>query len=150
LWLRYPSCNNVFNNIIIKYINLETGDSLIEKTIQLTTDKEEECIRLLAGTGMHTNAARVLVFFSMLKKATCHEIECGTGLRQPEVSVVLKYLANRGWIECRRNLPEKKGRPKKVWILALPFVRILDAIEKEKLHEMEISQETFRRIRHFL
>ena len=59
---------------------------MIEKTIQLFTDKEEEFVNLLVRIGTQKNVAKMLVYLAKLKKATSRDIERGTDLRQPEAA----------------------------------------------------------------
>ena len=112
---------------------------LIEKPIQIFTKKEEEFIGLLTKTGIPGNGARTLVYLSELKSASSHDIEGGTGLHQPEVSLALKYLAGRGWVQSREVLSEKKGHPVKIWNLTLPWTKILESIRNEKQQEQVTS-----------
>ena len=69
---------------------------MIQKTIQIYSEKEEEFVRLLTSIGTQKNVAKLLVYLGKMEQATSRDIEHGTDLRQPEVSVAMKYLAGRG------------------------------------------------------
>lgn len=49
--------------------------------------------------GTKSNVAKVLVFLARTKKATSRAIELETDMRQPEVSIAMKYLVEQGWIK---------------------------------------------------
>ena len=123
---------------------------MIEKTILIFTEKEEEFIGLLTDIGLNKNIAQLLVYLSELKRASSHDIEHGTGLRQPDVSNALKYLVERGWIERRKSLVKSKGRPVSIWNLVLPFDQILDIIIYEKQQELQTHMEMVQRVWNYL
>jgi len=123
---------------------------VIQKTIQIFTEKEEEFISLLTSIGTQKNVAKLLVYLAKLKAATSREIERGTDLRQPEVSIALKYLSRRGWIESHETPSEKKmGRPVKLWNLALPVGKILDIIGQETQNELKTRLDMVQKVRNF-
>ncbi len=97
------------------------------------TEKEEEFTNLLIEIGMKKNVAKVLVFLANIQEATSREIERGTDLRQPEVSIAMQHLLDRGWIANRESKAENKGRPVKIYKLATPVTDIMDSIEKEMM-----------------
>jgi predicted transcriptional regulator len=70
------------------------------------------------GIGMKKNIAHVLVFLAYTPEATSRAIECGTDLRQPEVSQAMKNLKEHGWVTSHTDSPGNKGRPKKIFVLA--------------------------------
>ncbi|MGA2919270.1 ArsR family transcriptional regulator [Methanoregula sp.] len=106
-----------------------------QENIQYFTEKEEEFTNLLIDIGTKKNIAKVLVFLAGTPEATSRAIDRGTDLRQPEVSLAMKYLMDLGWIKCRENRSEKKGRPTKVYELAKPIHEIMSSIENEKKKE---------------
>jgi predicted transcriptional regulator len=108
---------------------------MTEKNVQYFTEKEEEFANLLIGIGIKKNIAKVLVFLANTPESTSHAIEHGTDLRQPEVSLAIKYLRDQRWIRSRESPPEKKGRPMKFYALAKPITMIIDNIEAEKKNE---------------
>jgi len=66
-----------------------------EQTIQLFTDKEEEFVNLLIEIGTKKTVAQMLVFLANTSTATSRDLERGTDLRQPEVSIAIKYLSGQ-------------------------------------------------------
>ena len=77
------------------------------------TEREEELASLLTDVGMKRNVAKVLVYLAGTDKATSREIERGTDLRQPEVSIAMRTLGEKGWIVNIESKAECKGRPVK-------------------------------------
>ena len=122
---------------------------MIEKTIHLLTDKEEAFVSLLVRIGIKQTVAKTLVLFARLKTATSRDIEHGADLRQPEVSLAVKYLEGKGWIENRESVTPTKGRPIKIWNLKVPVRNILDAISREKQDELKARIEMIGKVRSF-
>lgn len=122
---------------------------MIEKTIHVFTEKQEALVSLLVRIGTTKNIARVLVYLANLKNATAREIERGTDLSQPAVSIGLKYLAGRGWVKSRQVHPEKKGRPIKIWNLTTPVSKILDILGNEKREDLKSRVEMIQWVRSF-
>lgn len=89
------------------------------------------------------------MLFARLKTATSRDIEHGADLRQPEVSLAVKYLEGKGWIENRESVTPNKGRPIKIWTLKVPVRNILDAISREKQDELKARIEMIGKVRSF-
>jgi len=114
------------------------------------TEKEEEFVNLLIGIGTKRNVAKVLVFLANIPEVTSREIERGTDLRQPEVSLAMKDLMEKGWIRSRESKAETKGRPVKIYELAQPISAILESIEKKKEKEVSSQFAHIQKLRGYL
>lgn len=114
------------------------------------TEKEEEFVNLLIGVGTKRNVAKVLVFLANIPEVTSREIERGTDLRQPEVSLAMKDLMEKGWIRSRESKAETKGRPVKIYELAQPISAILESIEKKKEKEVSSQFAHIQKLRGYL
>lgn len=101
------------------------------------TQKEEEFATLLIDIGIKRNVAKVLVYLANTDEATSREIERGTDLRQPEVSIAMRYLKEKKWINTRESKAESKGRPVKIYTLSKPINEIIDIIERNKRKEVD-------------
>ncbi|QYZ78567.1 ArsR family transcriptional regulator [Methanofollis formosanus] len=101
------------------------------------TQKEEEFATLLIDIGIKRNVAKVLVYLANTDEATSREIERGTDLRQPEVSIAMRYLKEKKWINTRESKAESKGRPVKIYSLSRPINEIIDVIERNKRKEVD-------------
>ena len=123
---------------------------MIEKTIQLFTEKEEEFVNLLIEIGTKQTIAKALVFLANVKKATSREIERGTDLRQPEVSLAIKYMDEQGWIKSNEIPSDKKGRPVRNYALAIPVPDIMTCIEKQKKAEANNQLSLIKKMRSYI
>lgn len=96
------------------------------------SDEQKELIDHLINTGMSKNTAICLVFVSSRDETKSREIENATRLRQPEVSIAMHELRERGWIEKRNIKNGGKGRPVHGYKLAKPIDEILGVIEEKE------------------
>lgn len=118
----------------------------LEKVLTFT-EKEEELADLLSEVGLKKNVAKVLVYLANTEEATSREIERGTDLRQPEVSIAMRTLSEKEWISNRESKAESKGRPVKIYNLSKPMKEIIDTLEKDKKEEIENQLEIIKKIR---
>ena len=95
------------------------------------TKDEEKLAGILQQAGLPRNVARTLAYMKKRTEVKSIEIEMNTGLRQPEVSIAMKHLRNKGWIVKRDIKKEGKGRPVHGYKLAKPFPKIIGEIEKD-------------------
>ena len=121
-----------------------------EENIQYFTESEEKFANLLIDIGMKKNIARLLVFFANTPEATSRQIERGIDIRQPEVSIAIRYLTGQNWIACKEIPSERKGRPQKSYSLAIPLNDIIAAIEKEKEEKANNLLSRVNKMRDFL
>ncbi len=91
--------------------------------------KEVEIFELLERIGLKPNESRVLVLFLRGEALTSREIERYADLRQPEVSIALTALSTRGWVCTASTIAQNKGRPIKLFTLALPAPEIMYQIK---------------------
>jgi len=120
------------------------------ENVMYFTEKEEEFANLLIEIGTKKNVAKVLVFLAGTHEATSRAIERGTDLRQPEVSIAMHDLQNRGWIQSRESKAESKGRPVKIYELARPITEIMGSIEKEKKEEATSQLAMIQKLRDYI
>lgn len=123
---------------------------LREENVQYFTETEEKFVNLLIDIGMKKNIAKLLVFFSNTPEATSRQIERGIDLRQPEVSIAIRYLVEQNWISCKEIPSDKKGRPQKNYSLAVPLKDIIAAIETEKKDHAKDQLARIRKMKDFL
>jgi predicted transcriptional regulator len=94
-------------------------------------EKDEEIADALISLGMSRPAARTLTYLQNVDETTSNELEKGTGLHQPEVSVAVKLLKERRWIKEREEKNPGKGRPHKILSLKIGFNEIVDQLERQ-------------------
>ncbi|MEI7857483.1 MAG: ArsR family transcriptional regulator [Methanomicrobiales archaeon] len=121
-----------------------------QETVEYFTDKEEEFANLLIEIGTKKNVAKVLVFLANTPEATSRAIERGTDMRQPEVSIAMKYLMNQDWIKSCECPSENKGRPMKVYELAKSITEIMKCIAREKKIEANNQLALIKKLRGYL
>ena len=118
-----------------------------QQTIHFFTEKEEEFANLLIEIGMKKNTAKVLVFLANLTEATSRVIERGADLRQPEVSIAIRYLDDQGWITSRVSKEESRGRRVRIYKLARPINEIVGGIEKKSKVELNKKLAALQKLR---
>ena len=99
-------------------------------------EKNHEIIELLKELNIVRPIALTLVCMLSIDKneITSREIEQISGLRQPEVSIAMRYLNKNNWIEIRDEKKESgKGRPIKLYKLIVSLEEIISNIESEIL-----------------
>ncbi|MFA4826143.1 MAG: ArsR family transcriptional regulator [Methanoregula sp.] len=118
-----------------------------EERIILFSDREEEIVNLLIKIGTGRNIASTLVFLARTHEATSREIERGTTMQQPAVSIAMKYLIERHWVTSCEIPSVWKARPMKKYSLAISFKEILAVITKEKKREANNHLEVIQKLR---
>ena len=133
-------CICAHKNIFIVYHKIIHSHSWVSwmrsEKVMYFTQKEEEFAKLLTDIGLKRNVAKVLVYLANTNEATSRDIERGTDLRQPEVSIAMRSLKENNWTESRESKAESKDRPVKIYRLSRPVKEIIDIIEKEKRKEV--------------
>ena len=99
--------------------------------------QDEKIIKVFTGLGMPRNLAKTLMYISQVEECRSAEIEHGANLRQPEVSVAMQQLQNRGWVSKRDLKKKGKGRPVHLYKLTSPINKIVTTFEKEKVKEID-------------
>lgn len=69
--------------------------------------------------GENRPTATILSYMRNHKTVTSIELEHETGLRQPEVSIGMDILKERGWIKTETKATPGKGRPSNVYTLSV-------------------------------
>ena len=73
-------------------------------------DKEDgKAIQLFAELGMPKTLAKTLMYISQVDECRSAEIEQGADLRQPEVSLAMQELRQRGWVAKQDLKGKGKG-----------------------------------------
>jgi len=121
-----------------------------EEVVQYFSEKEEEFANLLMDIGTKRNVAKVLVYLINTKEATSRAIERGIDLRQPEVSLAIKYMAGQGWVTSNEIPSDKKGRPNKKYTLAIPVKDIMASIEKNTRDEANQQLALVKKMKNYI
>ena len=98
--------------------------------------ERDEFASMLMKVGLKRNVAKVLTYLAGVAEATSREIEIGSDLRQPEVSIAMREIRKQDWIAERdEKNPGKCGRPYRIYKLNKSLPEIVDYLEKEKSKE---------------
>ncbi|WP_319508088.1 transcriptional regulator [uncultured Methanolobus sp.] len=100
------------------------------------SEKEYEIVELLRKLDINRTVALTLACLSSGEEITSREIEKNSNLRQPEVSIAMRYLKDNNWVDIREEKKtEGKGRPVKLYRLVTPLDEIVHSIEQKILLE---------------
>jgi predicted transcriptional regulator len=121
----------IIRNTIINFID-ETDLAFIDGLQNLGVDRSEACL---------------ITYFMNVKEGTSKDIEMATGMRQPEVSVAMRALRERGWVTERDLKSDRKGRPLKIYALRSTVDMILEYHESQKNQESARTKEAIQRLR---
>ena len=115
--------------------------------IKQLDEKDEEIVDALISLGMSRPVSRTLSYLQDVNEATSVALEMGTGLRQPEVSIAVKDLNERNWINEREEKKTGKGRPYKIYSLKVGFNSIIAQLEKQQRKAVDESQAKIERLK---
>jgi len=118
-----------------------------DSEIEVLDEESLELVRSLRALGMTRNEAPLIAYLSGVEIATSKEIEAGTGMRQPEVSVGMKMLRSRDWIREEEIKSEKRGRPTKVYALKVALSEIVTFLEAKKAHDANQAMISIQKLR---
>ena len=110
--------------------------NIIDEAPIVMGSNDYEMIELLKGLNVSRPIALTLTCLIKGKVITSQKIEMLTRLRQPEVSIAMRYLLKNNWIEVSEEKKSKgKGRPTKLYSLIVPINQIINVIEEKILAE---------------
>ncbi len=120
---------------------------MVAYTIRQMNEKDEEIANELISLGMSRPTAYTLSYLKSGNEVKSVELERGTGLRQPEVSIVMRELKERGWVNERDEKKAGRGRPHKIYSLKISFGGIISELEKQERKAAEEALLRFERLR---
>jgi predicted transcriptional regulator len=113
-------------------------------------DRDIEVVETLRSLGVPRKVSNMLAYLANGAEATSRDIERGSDLRQPEVSIALRTLRKHNWIEEKISRSDGTGRPMKVYRLKTPIEDILRFYEQEKMQEANKAMESIQRLKELL
>ena len=112
---------------------------MVDEVSIVMDSNDHEMIKLLKKLNISRPIAITLTCLVKGKGITSQKIEMVTGLRQPEVSVAMRYLQKNNWIEIREEKKsEGKGRSTKLYSLIVPMNQIINVFEEKILEESSL------------
>ena len=115
--------------------------------IKQLDEKDEEIADILISLGMSRNVAMSLTYLQNMNSATSVDLERVARLRQPEVSIAMRLLKERDWIDEREEKTPGKGRPYKVYSLKVGFKEIVAQLEKQQKKAVEEAKANLDRLK---
>jgi predicted transcriptional regulator len=112
---------------------------LIDFEVKILDENDLSFVSDLRNLGIQRNVALTLVYMINVNEASSREIEIGTGLRQPEISLAICFMSDNSWIESRMVRANKKGRPLKVYSLCATMDAIYAFYELKAHQDYEES-----------
>ncbi len=110
---------------------------MVKRQYYRLNSQDEKIVKVFSDLGMPRNLAKTLMYISQTEECRSAEIEHGANLRQPEVSVAMQVLQQKGWISKRDLKKKGKGRPVHLYKLTSPINDIIKNFEKEKLKQID-------------
>ena len=111
------------------------------------TVERDEFASILMKVGLKRNVAKVLTYLAGVPEATSREIEIGSDLRQPEVSIAMREIRRLDWIEERDEKNPGKGRPYRIYKLNRSLPEIVQYLESENAREAERVMKQIERLK---
>jgi predicted transcriptional regulator len=109
--------------------------------------ERDEFASILMKIGLKRNVAKVLTYLAGVSEATSREIEMGSDLRQPEVSIAMREIRKLDWISERDEKNPGKGRPYRIYKLNRSLPEIIEYLEGEKARESEIVMKQIEKLK---
>jgi predicted transcriptional regulator len=124
------------------------GIIIKEATINVADGKDWALIEGLRSLGVNRNVARLITYLKNVKEGSSRDLERFANLRQPEVSIAMRTLRDKGWISERDvRSPGMGGRPMKMYALRATIEEIIDHYEAEKNQESARAIEAIQRLK---
>ena len=118
---------------------MQLGGYLIDFEVKILDENDLVFVSDLRNLGIQRNVALTLVYLSNVKEASSREIEIGTGLRQPEISLAIGFMSDNNWVDSRMIRVNKKGRPLRVYSFCVPMETIYVFYELKAHQDYEES-----------
>jgi predicted transcriptional regulator len=115
--------------------------------IKQLDEKDEEIADILISLGMSRNVAMSLTYLQNMNSATSVDLERVARLRQPEVSIAMRQLKERDWIDEREEKTPGKGRPYKIYSLKVGFKDIVAQLEKNQKKTVDEAKANLERLK---
>ncbi|AKB14276.1 MAG: transcriptional regulator [Methanosarcina sp. 795] len=109
---------------------------------------EYEMVELLRKLNVSRPVALTLACLSKGEEISSQCIEMVSGLRQPEVSIAMRYLRENDWVDMREEKKNQgKGRPIKLYKLTVQMETIINAIEENIMAESKAVLQNIERLK---
>jgi predicted transcriptional regulator len=123
------------------------GVTIKEATVKVLDERDRDTIAALQTVGVKRNVATIIVYLKDLDEVAARDIEKGSELRQPEVSIAMRVLREKSWIAERKVKGNGKGRPTRRYKLTVPIDDIIGYYEEEKRSESSQAMQSIQRLK---
>jgi predicted transcriptional regulator len=110
-------------------------------------EKDLEFVDALRSLNVPRNVATMITYLANTDEVTSREIEMGTDLRQPEVSIGMRTLRQNNWVEEHDVKVSGKGRPMKIYKLGVPIEKIIKHYEDVKNNESAQAMQAIQKLK---
>ncbi|MHC1631161.1 MAG: ArsR family transcriptional regulator [Methanotrichaceae archaeon] len=121
-----------------------------ESTVKVLDDDDLEFAETLRSLGVQRNVAILITYLANVNEASSRDIEMGSNLRQPEVSIAMRTLRENDWVNEREVKRGGKGRPMKVYSLRTSIDDIIMHFEVEKQQESAQTMENIQKLKQLI
>ena len=87
----------------------------------MTVSTYGRIVEALTGIGANENAIKCIAYLETNGPSSSLQLQKETGLRQPEVSIVINQLNSEGVVNVQTLSPKGRGRPSHRYQLAIPI-----------------------------
>ena len=109
---------------------------------------EYEIVELLRKLNISRPVALTLACLSKGEEISSQCIEMVSGLRQPEVSIAMRYLRENDWVDMREEKKnQRKGRPIMLYKLTVQMETIINTIEENVMAESKAVLQNIERLK---
>ena len=132
---------------MIKLLYKSRGIIIKQSKVNVLDDKDQEFVDALRNLDVPRSVATLITYLANMDEATSREIEMGTNLRQPEVSIAMRTLRQNNWVEEHDVKVGGKGRPMRIYKLGVPIGEIIKHYEEEKNSEAARTMQAIQRLK---
>jgi predicted transcriptional regulator len=115
--------------------------------VEALDDRDLEFVETLQKLGIQQKVAVMITYLMNVDRATSRQIEMGTDLRQPEVSIGAKIMRHNGWIEESELKKEGRGRPIRIYKLKTSIDEIIRHLEEERIRESDLIMQSIHKLK---
>lgn len=118
----------------------------MKKNLKFSQETTDAIVKLLVDMGLSKKAAKTLTYLSQMGESGSIQLEEVTTLKQPEVSMAIKELCDRDWIEKSKINKEGKGRPLDIYKASISLDKAVNVLIDQKKNEIKKIQTDIKRL----
>ncbi len=110
-------------------------------SVKVLDEKDMDFINSLKDLKIPRSVAALITYLANNCDATSREIEMATGISQPNISTAMRMLRENNWINERQVRTKGKGRPIKIYNLAVSIEKLIEsraALKRQKARKLGI------------